>query len=211
MGSSPRATAAADASQAQAALLAQLAGIGLPEIQNIGGMVTGQLQGGMNAIPPDIQQAFAPIQAQMNQDFAQAGVGNAAAIRQRAKQSGMPFSSEQLSDATTRAALDLEGVQNQANAQLQMTEASAGLEEFNTLMNLLGGGAQTALGFGQGAGGLATGALGGMSNSNPWGSAIAGAASGALAGSVVPGVGTAVGAIGGGLIGGIGGYFGGGG
>ena len=180
---SPRSTAAADASQTQAALLAQLAGIGLPEISQIGGMISGQLQGGMNAIPQDIQQAFAPIQAQMNQDFAQAGVGNAASIRQRAKQSGMPFSSEQLSDATTRAAIDLEGAQSQANAQLQMTEASAGLEQFNTLMGLLGSGAQTSLGLGQGFGGAANTAIGGMSDQS-------------LMSQIMGGVGMAAGVVG---------------
>jgi hypothetical protein len=172
---SPRATAAADASQEQAALFAQLAGIALPQISSIGGMVTGQLAGGANMIPPNVQQAFAPIESAMNQDFASAGIANAATIRQRAKQSGLPFSTEQLSDATTNAALDLERQKSQAQASLQFSEASAGLEEFNTLMNLLGGGVQTTLGFGQGAGGLATGAISGMSDVSTFGQILGGA------------------------------------
>lgn len=167
-------------------------------------MVSGQLRGGYNELMPDIHQTFQGMQTALNQDFNQAASGQSAAIRQRAKQSGMPFSTEQLSDAQTQAAMYLDQQKNQAMGRLKFAEAETNMGQFNQLMNLMGGASQTAIGLGQGSGQIWNSAIAGLPNSTRGGNILGGAAGGAAAGTaIVPGWGTAIGAI----LGGIGGAF----
>ena len=86
---------------------------------------------------------------------------------------------------------------------LQFQEAQAGMGQYNQYLSLMGMGANTALGLGQGMTQAQMAGIGGMSQSGGWGSALGGAASGAAAGSTFGPYGTAIGAV----LGGVGGYF----
>lgn len=202
---SPREAAATDLATTQSQLSSTFARIGLPEIQSMFTRIGGQTAGGFGSEIPMIDDAFSQIRTGMNQDFTAAGIASGASIRQRAKQSGMPFSSEQLSDATMEAGNRLNLQKDQAIAQLNFSQASANLGEFNQMMQMLGAGTGTALQMGGTAGSQANQAASMMSDSSQMGSVLGGAAQGASFGSMIsPGWGTLIGAV----VGGAGGYFG---
>ena len=69
---------------------------------------------------------------------------------------------------------------------------------------MMGMGANTAIGLGQGFSGAQMGAIGQMSQGGGWGGALSGAAGGAATGATIGG---GWGAAIGGVLGGVGGYF----
>jgi len=200
--SSPREEAAAQ-TQFQAAQLQQkLTNISFPEIQSLLTSVTGDLSGGFNAIPSSVSNAFAPAFSQLNTTINSAEGQTAGVLGQKAKQSGAVLGPNQITDSTSIAVRGLEQDRAAGTRSLKYQEASAGLEQYNSLLSLLGVGASTAIGQGGGALGLAAGAAGGMSNQSQFGSAMGGAATGASIGSTIdPGWGTLIGGVAGGLYG----------
>jgi len=180
--------------------------VALPQLKDILGRVTSDLTPG--GISPSVQAAFGTARTGINKDFATEGRAEKAYLNQAAAQSGGIFNTNQLSDAQVMAAHNLDTERRNAQRNLDFQEASAGMGQFNTLINLLSGGSGAALGIGSGFGAAQAQAIGGYSSSSPGQGALAGAASGAAIGSqLYPGWGTAIG----GVLGAAGGYFGSGG
>lgn len=198
---SPREKAATDAQEAALQLQGQFTSMAYPVLQSLLGRIKGDLSGGFEAIPGSVSSVFDKARADMNKQYDRAAGTNTALIKQRATQSGELFSSEQLTDATRTATIGLEQDRAQAERTLNMQEASAGLEQFNSLMNLLGAGGRTALGMGQGALGLQMGSIQGLSGTSTFGNALGGAAAGASLGAYGGWQGAAIGGALGGLYG----------
>jgi len=203
---SPREAAAADAARLQSKYSAQLADLSLPELQK----AIQSWQGDLTAtgIAPSVQAAFAPAQAGIEKDYASAQRSQQFGIEQRFKQSGLPYSQNQLADAERQAATALDAQRFQANKNLQFAEAQAGMQQYNNLLNLLGAGSGAALNLGKGFSSVQQAAIGGLSNTSPGQGALGGAASGAAIGSEIN---APWGTIIGGVLGGAAGYFGAGG
>jgi len=89
---------------------------------------------------------------------------------------------------------------------LQFQEAQAGMGQYNQYLSLMGMGANTALGLGQGMTQAQMAGINGMSQGGGWGGALSGAASGASAGATI-GAGNPYGIAIGAVLGGVGGYF----
>jgi hypothetical protein len=188
-------------------LQSQFTEMAYPALKSLLDRIKGDLSGGFDKPPASVSTMFDAARTDMNKQYDQALTTSSGLIKQRATQSGGLFSTEQLGDATRTAAIGLEQDRAQAERQLSMQEASAGLGQFNQLMNLLGQGGRTALGMGQGGLGLQLGSIQGLSNTSQMGGAIAGASTGASLGSMGGlGWGTAIG----GALGGLYGYFSGG-
>lgn len=199
---SPRENAATDAQFSAAQYQSQLAGITFPEIQSLMGQISGNVAGGYNAEPSNIQSAFAPLYGQLNQQYNSATQASGGQIRQQALQSGQNIPGQAIGDATQLAALSLQKDQATATQQLKFQEAQAGMGQFNTLMSLLGGGAQQAMGLGNAGLGIQNSAASMLPGTSQLGGALGGAASGAAMGStIMPGWGTAIGGVTGGLLG----------
>jgi hypothetical protein len=205
---SPREQAAANAQASAAGYQQQLTNIAFPELQSILSQVNSTLSGGFGQEPANVKAAFAPIWGQMEGDYDQAKAGTSATISQRAKQSGNMFTTNQITDATTLAGIGLERDRAKSERLLQFQEASAGLDQYNNLLNILGAGSRSALGMGGAGLGLQVGAASGLSGTSQGAGAMGGAASGASMGTMIaPGWGTLIG----GVLGGAAGYFGSGG
>ncbi len=157
-----------------------------------------------NGIAPSVQADFDTARKGINQDFATAGRSGQAYAKQAFAQSGALYDTNQRSDTMLSAATDLEKERRGAMRNLDFSEANAGLSQFNALMNLLGGGAGTALNLAGGFSNLQAGANSLLSNQSPGYGALSGGLAGAGAGaSLGP-----YGALAGGLLGAAGGYFG---
>ena len=199
---SPREEAAAQTQYSASQFQKQLTDVSYPELQQLLGSVQTDMAGGFNSIPSSVTSAFAPAFAANNATYSAQEGQAGGVLGQRAKQGGMNLTSGQLSDTTRSAISGLEQNRAQGNRNLKFEEASAGLTQYNSLIQALGGGARTALGLGSGGLGLELGAEGGMSNTSQFGSTLGGAAEGAsLGSSVYPGWGTVIGGALGGLYG----------
>jgi len=202
---SPREQAAATAQQQAAQYQSQLTNIAFPEIQSILSQVNSAVAGGFGSEPADVKAAFAPLYGQLDTDYSQAAAGTGSTIAQRAKQSGNIYTSPQLSDATSLAMIGLNRDKARAEQQLQFQEASAGLQQYNNLISILGAGSRSALSMGGAGLNLQVGAASGLPGTSQGASALGGAASGAAMGtSIMPGWGTLIG----GVLGGAAGYLG---
>ena len=201
---SPREEAAQSAQAQASQYQQQFTNIAFPEIQSILSQVNGALAGGFGAEPANVKSAFEPLYGELNADYAQAGAGNSATIQQRARQSGNMYSTNQIADATTLAGIGLQRDQANATRQLQFQEASSGLQEYNQLVGILGGGANEAMQLGGGGLNLEMGAISGMSGMSQGQGAMGGAVSGASTGAVAGPWGALIG----GVLGGAAGYFG---
>ncbi len=199
---SPREAAAANASRQQSDLSAQLAGVAYPQIQSILGAITSQL--GNGGMPTGISDVFNKARNEANQGYDTAIRSNEGLIRQQALQSGGVYSTGQLSDTQGKMALQMNQARDTAMQNLKFQEAQAGMTQYNSLMNMLGGGSNAALGFGNQFSGLQMGAINGMNNQSQLGSTLGGAAQGASLGSAFGGWG----ALAGGVIGAGAGYLG---
>ena len=175
---SDRELGATNASKVAADFTGQLQRTGLPEIQNIMNMVTGQMSGGFNSIMPMVKEQFDPIRSQMETEYTQMIGGSKAGIAQRAKQSGMPFGADAVDDATLKHATYLEQQRGLAENRLNIQEATANASEFQQLLSILGGGANTAIGLGTGNLQNMVGATGGMSQTSELGAIMSGVGTG---------------------------------
>jgi hypothetical protein len=179
-----------------------LSNVALPQLSSILGQVTADLN--PSQISPSVQNAFNTARTGVNADYATAGRGQTAYINQSAAQSGGIWSTNQIQDQQVLAAQNLDQQRQGALQNLDFQESAAGMQQFNSLLQLLGQGSGTALGLGGGFGSAQAGAIGGMSNQSPG----QGALSGGLAGA---GTGAAFGPYGaliGGVLGAGAGYFG---
>ena len=156
--------------------------------------------------PASTRKAFDEMRGLQNRQFDQQAESLPLTAAQQAKQSGFRGSAGSVDRSASEALFQLESQRRKSQNLMaqQETDAAVSQRDFD-LSQILGiseGGIQSSFGYGRNQ--LAAA---GMNNSNPWGSAAAGALSGAAAGSS----GGWIGALAGGIIGGAGGYFSGGG
>lgn len=202
---SPKEAAATEAARTNLGFQERLSEVALPGLKATLESLQRQLGGG--GLNQDVHAAFEGARGQLGRGYENALASGENLTRQQALQSGEVYQPAQLQDALTLQATQLDRQRSQGMRNLQFQEAQAGLTQYNQLMNMLGQGSGAAFNLGQGFSGLQAGAIGGMSDSNPWGSALGGAASGASVGSAFGPWGAVIG----GAAGGIGGYFSGGG
>lgn len=204
---SPREEAATEAARTNFDFQQQLTNTALPGLKATLDSLQQQLGGG-NMLNQDVHKTFESARGELQRGYETSLGANENLIRQQAMQSGEVYQPSQVSDTISTQARMMDQQRIAGLRNLQFQEAQAGLGQYNQLMNMLGQGSGAAFNIGKGFSSVQGGAIGGMSNSNPWGSAIGGAAAGAAAGSqIYPGWGTAIGAVAGGALG----YFGGGG
>ena len=206
MGASEGQRDAAQVQQAAAQHQMDLFNIGAPGVRMaLGDFMTDLGKAGSD--PASIDALYSGLQATNTGQFNAAEDAATSTTTQMARQSGYRGATGAVGEASTQTLLGLETARR-TNARAlteQKTDAAIQQRDFNL---------SQILGIGTGMGGQsnqsyqnALGVASSFNNSNPWGSAAAGAASGAASGSVVPGWGTVIG----GLVGGISGYFQGGG
>jgi hypothetical protein len=157
------------------------------------------------------QQAYQSALGTLNQSYAQQG----RAASEAASYQGLRGGEARRSPTAMRSALGqtataLERDRQAALRNLQFTSAQTSMADYNKLLQLMGQGTQTALGLAGGFSSASGGALAGLSQTSPGGSAIGGALGGAATGASIPGAGV-YGALAGAVIGGVGGYIQGGG
>jgi hypothetical protein len=203
---SPQEEAAGQNAQWQAALAQQLAGIAQPELGSLLGGLTGRLgavdQTGRMAPDAAVRQGAL---SQLNQGYGQALMGSREAISYGGLRSGEGrLGPGVMSSAIEGAATTLDRDRQAALRNLEFMSAQSSLSDYNQVLSLLGQGTQSALGLAGGFAGASNAALGGLSQSSQFGSALGGFTAGASVGSVagLPG------AIVGGVVGGVGGYLG---
>ena len=208
MGASKQEAAAADAARTQSQLAGDLWGASKGPLSEILQMLQGNISGGPNAIPDQVGRQFDAARSEANLGYDSSIRANRELAGARARTSGQPYSTGELDSAIAQGTFALNQSREAALRNLQFQEAQAGMGQYNQMLSLLGQGANTAFGLGQGFSGSQMGAISQMGGGSTWGNVLGGAASGAAAGSTVaPGYGTAIGAV----LGGIGGYMSGGG
>lgn len=206
MSQNPQQAAAGEASRTNAQLAGELWNASRGPLGDILGMLQGGLKGGPNAIPENVSQQFDQARRQENAGYDSAIRANRELATARARTGGMPYTTGELDAAISQGTYALNQSREAGLRNLQFQEAQAGMGQYNQMLSLLGMGANTAIGMGQGMSQAQLGAIGQMGGqSGGWGGALGGAAAGAAAGSqIYPGWGTAIGAV----IGGVGGYMG---
>jgi hypothetical protein len=183
-----------------------LAAISFPELRNILGRVGDDVNikpNGDLGIPFSVGDAFNTARQGVQADYEQAGRSTAAQTRQQMKTMGTPYSTVQQGDVLKEQAHDLDVSRQQAMNNLNFQEATQGMAQFNSLMNLFGAGSGTALNLGGGFASQQGQAIGMMSNQSQGQGALAGGMAGASAGAALG----PYGAIIGGVLGAAGGYF----
>ena len=174
--------AAADASRQYETLAKEAYGLGIPMLANRNAALMPALrQANLGQLPSYMESAF---------DMQRTGVAEGI-LGQERKQIG----AQDMAAKRTVAG---------GNAAATMNPAQMGSLLADAMMGM---GANTAIGLGQGFSGAQMGAIGQMSQGGGWGGALSGAASGAATGASIPGAGWYGAAIGG-VLGGVGGYFG---
>lgn len=202
--SSPQESAATEAARTNLGVQEQLSNIALPGLKATLDSLYQQLGTG-NSLNADVHKTFDTARTQLGESYDQGLRSNQGLLQQQARQSGEIFQPQQVQDAISLQATQMDHQRAQGMRNLQFQESQAGLSQYNQLMTMLGQGSGAAFNMGQGFSSLQSGAIGGMNNKDPWGSTIGGAASGAALGtSISPGWGTAIGAVGGGLAGWLG-------
>lgn len=156
-----------------------------------------------NALPGEVSRGFDVVRANTEKAYQNAQFSSDESVKYLAKTSGENFSGGQVRSAMAQNARALDTDRRQALGQIQLEEANAGLSANNALMRLFTGAGQTALGLATSYQSQANQAASMVSNVDPWGAALGGAAAGASAGGVIPGWGTVIG----GLVGGAMGYL----
>ena len=199
--------AAGEAARTNAQLSGELWDQSKGPLGDILSMLQGGLAGGPNAIPENVHKQFDTARDQNNLGYDSAIRANRELAGARSRSSGQIYSTGELDSAIAQGTFALNQSRAQATRNLNFQEAQAGMGQYNQMLGLLGQGANTAIGMGQGMGQAQLAGIGGMNGSSPWAGAAAGAAGGAATGSVAG----PYGAIIGGVIGGAAGYFGGGG
>jgi len=198
---SPQEAAAAEAARTNFDVQGQLSNIALPGLKATLDSLYQQLGTG-NSLNQDVHNTFETARTQLGESYDQGLRSNQGLLQQQARQSGEIFQPQQVQDAISLQATQMDHQRVQGMRNLRFQESQAGLSQYNQLMTMLGQGSGAAFNMGQGFSSLQSGAIGGMNNQDPWGGALAGAGAGAsLGGSIGGGYGAAIGAIGGGFAG----------
>ena len=152
--------------------------------------VISQAQGDINidqtgkiGVPFSVQRQFDQQLEGMNRDFDISKRGSEAYTAQSFKQSGNPYSENQLNDTIQQNARMLEEARGRATNQLKLEEARAGMSQYNNLMNIMLGAEGSALNLAGGFGAQRGRAIGFLPNQSQEGGAISGGIAGASAGS----------------------------
>lgn len=197
---SPAQAASADVARTNANLAQQLNSTSFPELSQMLGLIRREL--GSGGEPASISGAYGAARKQLDSSYDDALGNTKGLLNQQALQSGERFLPGQVNGVYGQYAQGLEQDRAQAQRRLQFGEANAGLSQYNQLLNMLGQGSGAALNLGRGYSGNQAAAIGGLSQSSQFGSALGGAASGAAIGtSIYPGWGTAIGGVVGGAAG----------
>ena len=204
--SSGRDDAATDAARQNASLANNLWYASKGPLEEIMAMLKQNASGGPNAVPDAVKKQFAEAETQNNLGYDSAIRTNRELASMRAKTSGQPFSTGELDAAIAQGTFALNQSREAAQRNLQFQEAQAGMGQYNQYLSLMGMGANTALGLGQGMTQAQMAGINGMSQGGGWGGALSGAASGASAGATI-GAGNPYGIAIGAVLGGVGGYF----
>lgn len=199
---SPQSAASADLSRTQAGLSQQLSNVAYPELKNIIDLLGREI--GPGGEPASIRSAYGAARSQLNQGYADASQDTLGLLQQQAKQSGERFLPGQVNAAYGTYARGLEEDRSQAMRRLDFGEQQASLTQYTQLLQMLGQGSGAALNLGRGYSGNQAAAIGGLSGSSQFGSALGGAASGAAIGAQT---GNPWAIAGGAVVGGLGGYF----
>jgi hypothetical protein len=157
--------------------------------------------------PNSVRKAFGGIRDMQTQMFDQGAAAIPGAVDYQGTATGYRGGAGANDAAKKEALFSLESRRRNQGQLLNQQETDTAMKvqdyDLGQIMSMSGGALNTARGFTNDALGAA-----GYNKSNPWGSAISGAASGAALGtSVAPGWGTVIG----GVVGGAAGYFSGGG
>lgn len=202
-GSSSRTALAAQAENHASNQASQLDRVGITGLQSIMQALEGRFGSNWGALPGEVAQGYDDVRKDTNESFRQATRSSAESAAYLAKTSGSPISGGEISAIQRQDALGLDQQRRLTLGQIKLDEANAGMTANNGFMRLMTGAGQSALGLANTYQNQALQGVAGMTDTNPWGSAMAGAAAGASAGSVVPGWGTVIG----GVVGGVGGYL----
>lgn len=190
---SPAQAASADLARTNANLGGALSAIALPELRSVIGTIGSEL--GKGGEPASVATAYGAARRDLNTGYDSASRNTLGLLQQQAKQSGGRYLGGQVNATYGQYAQTLEEDRSQALRRLQFGEANAGLQQYNTLLNLLGQGSGAALNLGKGYLGNQAGAIQGLSQTSQGGAALSGAAGGAALGTqIYPGWGTAIGA-----------------
>lgn len=205
MGASAADKAAGQASRTQAQLAGDLWNESKGPLSDIFRMLQGGMAGGYNEVPELVKREFSEARGNTNLSYDTAINTNRELAAARAKTSGQPFSTGELDAAITQGTFALNQSREAAMRNLNFQESQAGMNQWNNYLSMMGMGANTAIGLGQGFSGAQMGAIGQMGGGGGWGGAVSGAAGGAATGATIGGP---WGAVIGGVLGGAGGYFG---
>ena len=175
-------------------------------LKDIFAMLQQGMSGGYNETPDMVKREFAEARTGTNLSYDSAINANRELAGARARTSGQPYSTGELDAAIAQGTYALNQNRESAMRNLQFQESQAGMQQWNNYLALMGQGANTAIGLGQGMTNAQMGAISQMGGGGGAGSIIGGVASGAAAGASIPGAG-AYGAVIGGVLGGIGGAF----
>jgi hypothetical protein len=181
-----------------------LLNISLPEISSTLNSAFQDLksaQGTGGGIPNSVRQQFDPVIAQTDKDYAMAGRGQSAYIKQANLQSGNQMNQQGTNSLLQQAGMSLEQSRRGAQQNLAYEEASAGLTQYNQLLDIMGLGTGEAIGTAGSLMGLAGTSISALNPQSLGGSVMGGAASGASAGSFLGPWGTLIGGVIGGAAG----------
>lgn len=205
MGQSAQEKAAGEASRTQAQLAGELWNESKGPLADIFRMLNEGMAGGYNSTPELVKSEFADARRDTNLAYDSSIRTNRELAGARARTSGGVYSTGELDAAISQGTFALNQSRESAMRNLQFQEAQAGMNQWNNYLSLMGQGANTAIGLGQGMSGAQMGAIGQMGGQGGgWGGALQGAAGGAATGAAFGGWGAAIG----GVLGGVGGYFG---
>lgn len=205
--SSAKDKAAGEAARTNAMLAGTLWNESKGPLSDILAMLKEGMAGGPNAIPENVSKQFDAARSQNDLGYDSAIRSNRELAGARAKTSGQVYSTGELDSAIAQGTFALNQSRESATRNLNFQEAQAGMGQYNQMLGLLGQGANTAIGMGQGMSQAQLAGINGMSGGGGWGGALSGAAGGAGAGAQFGG---GYGALIGGVLGGAAGYFGGG-
>jgi hypothetical protein len=203
MGQSSKDKAAGEAARTNAQLSGELWDQSKGPLSEILEMLKGGVSQGANEIPLSISKQFDTARQQNDLGYDGAIRANRELAGARARTSGQVYSTGELDAAISQGTYALNQSRESATRNLNFQEAQAGMGQYNQMLGLLGQGANTAIGMGQGMTQAQLAGINGMSSSGGWGGAVQGAASGAGTGAAFGGYGALIG----GVLGGAMGYY----
>jgi len=177
--------------------------LGLSQMNAIMSALQGKFGGDWGKVPGEVKAGFDKVRASTEEAFTAAKFGSDESARYLAKTSGGNISGGEVNEQILQDAQALDQRRRLAIGQIQTDEANTAMSANNGFMRLMTGAGQSALGLASTYQNQALGGAAGASSTNPWQSALGGAASGASIGAM----GGPWGAVIGGVVGGVGGYM----